>query len=98
MPLDNVSPVTGVLESTVMVTLPVGVVVPVTAATAMVKVTGVFTCGAVFDAAIEVVVSIKTGVVLLAGQAVARLNRSSEPNPLASSYPVVAEKPGVPLQ
>ena len=54
--------------------------------------------GALFEAVIVVVVSISELTVVLAGQASARLFASTDPNPVAWSYPVPALKPAVPLQ
>ena len=76
----RVFPVIGVPESTVMVTVPAGIVVPVSEATVIVKVSLAFNAGAVFDAETAVVVPISAGPVL-AGQAFARLARSTVPSP-----------------
>ena len=76
----KVFPVIGVPESTVMVTVPAGIVVPVSEATVMVNVSLAPTAGAVLEADTAVVVPINAGPVL-AGQAFARLARSTVPSP-----------------
>ena len=69
--------------STEIVTLPVGIVVPVWGATVMVKVTCAPMAGDAFEAATVVVVPINR--LVDAGNTVASWSRSTEPRPVAKS-------------
>ena len=67
-------------------TLPVGEAVPLAATTVMVKVSFSFNAGDELDAVIVVVVPIREAELpVLAGQAVIRLARFTDPNPVTSS-------------
>ena len=80
------------VPSTVIEIVPVGTAVDVLEleATWMVMTSDVPEAG-VSVAAVSVVVAWTSVVTLAEGQAVKRLNRSTDPSPVASSYPVPAE-------
>jgi hypothetical protein len=77
-------PVTGVPPSTIAVIVPPGATVPLAGVTVMVKVSLALRAGVVLEAETVVVVEIKTGPVV-AGHAVTRALRLTEPRPVTGS-------------